>query len=36
LGTIHNQLVDTSNQDAQINGSQDFSAIQVGLLDEIF
>lgn len=36
LGTIHNQLVDTSNQDAPINGSQDFSAIQVGLLDEIF
>jgi hypothetical protein len=30
LGTIHNQLVDTSNQAAQINGSQDFSAIQVG------
>jgi hypothetical protein len=30
LGTIHNLLVDTSNQAAQINGSQDFSAIQVG------
>ena len=36
LGTIHNLLVDTPNQAAQINGSQDFSAIQVGLLDEIF
>lgn len=36
LGTIHNLLLDTSNQATQINGSQDFSAIQVGLLDEIF
>jgi hypothetical protein len=36
LGTIHNLLVVTSNQATQINGSQDFSAIQVGLLDEIF
>ncbi|MGZ5053600.1 MAG: hypothetical protein ACXWAT_01495 [Methylobacter sp.] len=36
LGTIHNLLVVTSNQATQINGSQDFSAIQVWLLDEIF
>ena len=36
LGTIHNLLAVTSKQATQINGSQDFSAIQVGLLDEIF
>jgi hypothetical protein len=36
LETIHNLLADASNQAAQINGSQDFSAIQVGQLDEIF
>jgi len=36
LGTVHNLLVTAASQAAQINSSQDLSAIRVGLLDEIF
>jgi hypothetical protein len=36
LGTVHNLLATAASQAAQINSSQDLSAIRVGLLDEIF
>ena len=36
LGTVHSLLVSAASQATRINGSQDLSAIRVGLQDEIF